>query len=176
MFIDMLIWICQSPAEYDGFWFLFIPLYKDFLCFSLQKQPAIVYSFEDVGCLCDEPWCFMCRCDDIFDGICSVFDYRTGLRTRTLNSNVDRMRTVLLPNVIFQLSSGFYIFFSLWHMILDTFRSRRQIIWWSLLCSYGRYVSAFFPYCVASVSCFTTAVAQFNTLDDAWVLGGPRNS
>ena len=32
------------------------------------------------------------------DGICSVFDYRIGLPTRTFNSNIDRMRTELWPS------------------------------------------------------------------------------
>ena len=42
------------------------------------------------------------------DGICSVFDYRIVFPTKGFNSNIDRMRTALWPNVNFKLYSGFY--------------------------------------------------------------------
>ena len=57
---------------------------------------------------CDELWCFMCRYNDNFDGICSLFDYRIGFPTRTFNSNIDRMLTALWPNVNFKLYIVFY--------------------------------------------------------------------
>ena len=46
-----------------------------------------------------------------FDGICSVFDYRIVFPTKGFNSNIDRMRTALWPNVNFKLYIGFYSVF-----------------------------------------------------------------
>ena len=46
------------------------------------------------------------------DGICSVFDYRIVLPTKGFNSNIDRMRTALWPNVNFKLHIGFYNVFA----------------------------------------------------------------
>ena len=40
--------------------------------------------------------------NDIFDGSCSVFDYRIVFPTKGYNSNIDRMRTALWPNVNFK--------------------------------------------------------------------------
>ena len=80
-----------------------------FVGFCLQKQPAFFHSFEDFGCL--NMMSHDASCVDTmtyFDGICSVFDYRIVFPTKGFNSNIDRMRTALWPNVNFKLYIGFY--------------------------------------------------------------------
>ena len=83
-----------------------------FVCFCLQKQPTFFHSFEDFGCL--SVMSYDASCVDTmayFDCICSVFDHRIGLPTRSFNSNIDRMRTALWPNVNFKLYICFYTVF-----------------------------------------------------------------
>ena len=46
-----------------------------------------------------------------FDGMCSFFDYRVVFPTKGFNSNIDRMRTALWPNVNFKLYMCFYSVF-----------------------------------------------------------------
>ena len=43
-----------------------------------------------------------------FDGMCSVFDYRVVFPAKGFNSNIDRMRKALWPNVNFKLYIGLY--------------------------------------------------------------------
>ena len=88
---------------------LFIVFYSDVCLFCLQKQPAIFPSFEDFGCL--SVMSHDASCVDTmtyFDGICSIFNYRIVFPTKGFNSNIDRMRTALWPNVFFKLYIGFY--------------------------------------------------------------------
>ena len=80
-----------------------------FVGFCLQKQPAFVHSFEDFGCL--NMMSHDASCVDTmtyFDGICSAFDYSIGFPAKSFNSNIDRMRTALWPNVNFKLYIGLY--------------------------------------------------------------------
>ena len=49
----------------------------------------------------------MRRYNDMFDGICSVLDYHILIATTSSNSNINRMRTNLRPNVNFKLYGGF---------------------------------------------------------------------
>ena len=79
------------------------------LVFAFQKQPTFVHSFEDFGCL--NMMSHDASCVDTmtyFDGICGVFDYRIVFPTKAINSNIDRMRTALWPNVNLKLYIGFY--------------------------------------------------------------------
>ena len=83
--------------------------YSDFGWFLPSKTANIFHSFEDFGCL--NMMSHDASCVDTvtyFDGSCSVFDYRIVFSTKGFNSNIDRMRTALWPNVFFKLYIGFY--------------------------------------------------------------------
>ena len=84
--------------------------FRIFLCwFCLQKQPTFFHSFEDFGCL--NMMSHDVSCVDTvtyFDGSCSVFDYRIVFPTKGFNSNIDRMRTALWPNVKLKFFIGLY--------------------------------------------------------------------
>ena len=83
--------------------------YSDFGWFLPSKTANIFHSFEDFGCL--NMMSHDASCVDTvtyFDGSCSVFDYRIVFSTKGFNSNIDRMRTALWPNVNFKLYIGFY--------------------------------------------------------------------
>ena len=77
--------------------------------FVFKSSQHFFHSFEDFRCLnmmshdasCVETVTF-------FDGSCSVFDYRIVFPTKGFNSNVDRMRTALRPNVNFKFFICFY--------------------------------------------------------------------
>ena len=92
-----------------------------FACFAFKSSQLFLNSFEDFGCLnvmsCDV------SCVDIvivtcFDGICSVLRLQIVRPTKSSNSNIDRMRTALWPNVNFKsLHEFLHCFCSfLWHM------------------------------------------------------------
>ena len=108
-----------------------------FACFAFKSSQHFFHSFEDFGCLSVMNYDVSCvHTMTYFDGICIVFDYRIVLPTKGFNSNMDRMRTDLWPNVNFKLLHEFLQCFCsfLWHMkflILYAFRSCRHIIWWS---------------------------------------------
>ena len=88
---------------------VFYSVFDCFWVFAFKKQPAFFHSFEGFGCL--SVMSYDASCVDTmtyFDGICNVFDYRIGLPARSFDSNIDRMRTALWPNVNFKLHIGFY--------------------------------------------------------------------
>ena len=96
------------PPKSTGFDFL-LCFTVIFVGFCLQKQPAFFHSFEDFGCL--NMMSHDASCVDTmtyFDGICSAFVYSIGFPAKSFNSNIDRMRTALWPNVNFKLYIGFY--------------------------------------------------------------------
>ena len=97
-----------KPTVFDFLlWFTVL-----FVGFCLQKQPPFFHSFEDFGCLI--MMSHDASCVDTmtyFDAICRVFDYRIVFPTKGFNSNTDRMRTALWPNVNFKLYIGFYSVF-----------------------------------------------------------------
>ena len=80
----------------------------------LPSKAASIFSFIwRLGCL--SVMSHDASCVDTMtyaDGICSVFDYRIVLPTKGFNSNIDRMRTALWPNVNFKLYIGFYNVFA----------------------------------------------------------------
>ena len=126
-----------SPSETYWFRFCYCVL-QWFLLVSPSKAASIFFihlKTLDVWAW----WIMMFSCVHTmtyFDGICIVFDYRIVLPTKGFNSNMDRMRTDLWPNVNFKLLHEFLQCFCsfLWHMkflILYAFRSCRHIIWWS---------------------------------------------
>ena len=132
-----------------------------FVCFCLQEQPTFFHSFEDFGCLSvmsSDAWCVDTMA--YFDCICSVFDHRIGLPTRSFNSNINRMRTALWPNVNFKLYIGFYTVPSCDIGILDFVRFQVFQTYY-LMFNMVDMSLASFPYYVASVSCCTTAAAQY---------------
>ena len=104
----------NPPLKPTGFDFLYSYcalqcFWLFFWVFAFKKQPAFFHSFEGFGCL--SVMSYDASCVDTmtyFDGICNVFDYRIGLPTRSFDSNIDRMRTALWPNVNFKLHIGFY--------------------------------------------------------------------
>ena len=122
------------------------------LVFAFKSSQHCFHSFEDFGCL--NMMSHDASCVDTmtyFDGICSVFDYRIVFPTKGFNSNIDRMRTALWPNVNLKL----YIVFTMFLFLLVS----REI----LVCmlsdladilfddQYGRYVLGLFPYYVVSL-------------------------
>jgi len=79
------------------------------LVFAFKSSQHLFDSFEDFGCL--NMMSHDASCVDTmtyFDGICGVFDYRIVFPTKAFNSNIDRMRTALWPNVNLKLYIGFY--------------------------------------------------------------------
>ena len=97
------------PLKPTGFDFL-LCFTMIFVGFCLQKQPTFVHSFEDFGCL--NMMSHDASCVDTmtyFDGICSVSDYPITFPTKGFNSNIDRMRTALWPNVNFKLYIVFFL-------------------------------------------------------------------
>ena len=90
------------------------------LVFAVKSSQHFFHSFEDFGCLI--MMSHDASCVDTmtyFDGICSVSDYPIAFPTKGFNSNIDRMRTALWPNVNFKLYIVFFLqcFCSfLWHV------------------------------------------------------------
>ena len=67
-----------------------------------------------------------------FDGICSVSDYPIAFPTKGFNSNIDRMRTALWPNVNFKL----YIFFFTMFLFLLVTREILDFVCFQILQAY----------------------------------------
>ena len=79
------------------------------LVFAFNSSQHVFHSFEDFGCLIIMSHDASCvDTMTYFDGTCSFFDYRVVFSTKGFNSNIDRMRTALWPNVNFKLYIGFY--------------------------------------------------------------------
>ena len=145
-----------------------------FACFAFKSSQLFLNSFEDFGCLnvmsCDV------SCVDIvivtcFDGICSVLRLQIVRPTKSSNSNIDRMRTALWPNVNFKSLHEFlrcFCSFDTW--LLDC--GHLKILQTYYLMINMANISLAFLLCSFSL----VVLLQLNTLDDVWVLGGPRTS
>ena len=153
-----------SPSE--TYWFRFCYCVLQWFLLVLPSKAASIFfhSFEDFGCLNVMNYDVSCvHTMTYFDGICIVFDYRIVLPTKGFNSNMDRMRTDLWPNVNFKLLHEFFtmfLFLLVTHEISDFVRFQILQTYY-LMINMVDMSLAFFPYYVASVSCFTTAVAQY---------------
>jgi hypothetical protein len=135
-----------------------------FACFAFKSSQHFFHSFEDFGCLNVMNYDVSCvHTMTYFDGICIVFDYRIVLPTKGFNSNMDRMRTDLWPNVNFKLLHEFFtmfLFLLVTHEISDFVRFQilqtyylminmvdMSLAFFSLLCSF----CLLFHYCSGSI-------------------------
>ena len=136
--IRVYIYIYANPPWNLPFSIFYCVLQWFLLVFAVKSSQPFLHSFEDFGCLIMRNHDASCvDTMTYFDGICSVFNYRIVFPTKGFNSNIDRMRTALWPNVFFKLYIVFFQCFNsfLWHMkfwILYAFRSSRHFIWWSI--------------------------------------------
>ena len=107
----------------------------------------LFHSFEDFGCLSVMSYDALCvDTMTYFDGICSGFDYRILLPTRSFNSIIDGMCTALWPNVNFKLYMGYYNVFApfcdTWNFRFCTLSDLAEICLFDD--QYGRYVFGLF--------------------------------
>ena len=86
-----------------------IVFYSGFCCF-LPSKVANIFFIHLKTLDAWSSWVMMLRVDTMtyFDGMWSVFDYRVVSPAKGFNSNIDRMRKALWPNVNFKLYIGLY--------------------------------------------------------------------
>ena len=166
------------PPETYRFRFFCCVLQYFLLVFAFQKQPTFVHSFEDFGCL--NMMSHDASCVDTMtylDGICSVFDYRiilcsqqrVSIQTLTECARHCGQMSILSFTLVFTMC----LFLFVTREILDS--GHLQILQTYYLMNNMVDISWAFFSLLYSFS-LVALLQWLNTLDDVWVLGGPRTS